>query len=65
MAALAAITFIGNWNSFIWPLMINGQTPEAWTVQITLSTFITAQAANMAAAIAMSPIQVLFVFLWR
>lgn len=70
LVALAVITFIGNWNSFIWPLVINGQSPESWTVQISLATFITAQTVNihelfMAAAIAMLPILVLFVFLQR
>lgn len=70
IAALAAITFIGNWNAFLWPLVINGSEQSGWTVQIALSTFITAQTINihelfMAAAIAMLPLILIFAFLQR
>jgi multiple sugar transport system permease protein len=70
VAALAAITFIGNWNAFLWPLVINGSEQSGWTVQIALSTFITAQTINihelfMAAAIAMLPLILIFAFLQR
>ncbi|WP_020577776.1 carbohydrate ABC transporter permease [Actinopolymorpha alba] len=68
-AALAAITFIGNWNSFLWPLVI-GQDSSSWTVQVALSTFITAQTINihelfMAAAVSILPLVLIFVFLQR
>jgi multiple sugar transport system permease protein len=68
-AALAAITFIGNWNAFLWPLVI-GQDQSSWTVQVALSTFITAQTINihelfMAAAVAIFPLVLIFVFLQR
>lgn len=68
-AALAAITFIGNWNSFLWPLVI-GQDSSSWTVQVAMSTFITAQTINihelfMAAAISMLPLVLIFAFLQR
>jgi multiple sugar transport system permease protein len=68
-AALAAITFIGNWNAFLWPLVI-GQDQSSWTVQVALSTFITAQTINihelfMAAAVAILPLVLIFVFLQR
>lgn len=68
-AALAAITFIANWNSFLWPLVI-GQDSNSWTVQVAMSTFITAQTINIhelfvAAAISMLPLILIFAFLQR
>ena len=68
-AAIAAITFIGNWNSFIWPLVI-GQDSNSWTVQVAMSTFITAQTINihqlfMAAAVSILPLVLIFAFLQR
>ncbi|MDO5285945.1 MAG: carbohydrate ABC transporter permease [Actinomycetia bacterium] len=68
-AAIATITFIGSWNAFLWPLVI-GRDAEAWTVQVALSTFITAQSTNyaqlfMAAIVAIAPLLVMFVFLQR
>jgi multiple sugar transport system permease protein len=41
-AAIAVITFIASWNAFLWPLVI-GQDSSMWTVQVALSTFLTAQ----------------------
>jgi multiple sugar transport system permease protein len=69
MAALGIMTFIGSWNSFLWPLII-GQTPEWWTVQVVLSTFLTAQTINlpalfMGAAIAVLPLVLIFIFAQR
>ncbi|HEY0470761.1 MAG TPA: carbohydrate ABC transporter permease [Kribbella sp.] len=68
-AAIAAITFISNWNSFIWPLVI-GQDSSSWTVQVAMSTFITAQTVNihelfMAAAVSILPLVLIFAFLQR
>jgi multiple sugar transport system permease protein len=68
-AAIAAITFIGNWNSFLWPLVI-GQDSNSWTVQVAMSTFITAQTINihqlfMAAAVSILPLVLIFAFLQR
>ena len=34
------------WNAFLWPLVI-GQDQESWTVQVALSTFLTAQTVNV------------------
>jgi multiple sugar transport system permease protein len=64
MMALGIIAFIGIWNSFLWPLII-GQTSDWWTVQVVLSTFLTAQTINlpalfMGAAIAVLPLVVIF-----
>jgi multiple sugar transport system permease protein len=46
IAALGALSFIEAWNAFLWPLVI-GQDPSSWTVQIALSTFLTAQSVNL------------------
>src|SRR5215208_1295321 len=67
--ALGIITFIGSWNSFLWPLII-GQTSNWWTVQVVLSTFLTAQTLNlpalfMGAAIAVLPLVIIFVAMQR
>jgi multiple sugar transport system permease protein len=69
IAAIGTITFIGSWNAFLWPLVI-GQDQSSWTVQIALSTFLTAQTINLhelfvAAAIAVAPLMVMFIFLQR
>jgi multiple sugar transport system permease protein len=69
IAALAVIGFIGSWNSFLWPLVI-GQDNSTWTVQVVMSTFITAQTINihelfMAATISILPILLVFLFLQR
>lgn len=68
-AAVGAIVFIGSWNSFLWPLVI-GQDQRAWTVQVALSTFGTAQTVNLhelcvAAAVSMLPLLVVFAVLQR
>ncbi|HQK30546.1 MAG TPA: carbohydrate ABC transporter permease [Phycicoccus sp.] len=68
-AAIGTITFIGSWNAFLWPLVI-GRDAESWTVQIALSTFVTAQSANyaqlfMGALVAIAPLLLMFLFLQR
>jgi multiple sugar transport system permease protein len=65
MMALGMIAFIASWNSFLWPLII-GQTSNWWTVQVVLSTFLTAQTINlpalfMGAAIAVLPLVIVFI----
>jgi multiple sugar transport system permease protein len=69
IAAIGTITFIGSWNAFLWPLVI-APDQNSWTVQIALSTFLTAQTINLselfiAAALAILPLVVMFVFLQR
>ncbi|WP_112246966.1 carbohydrate ABC transporter permease [Kribbella monticola] len=69
IAAIGTITFIGSWNAFLWPLVI-APDQNSWTVQIALSTFLTAQTINLpqlfiAASIAILPLVVMFVFLQR
>ncbi len=63
-AAIATITFISTWNSFLWPLVI-GQDERSWTVQIAVSTFLTSQTVNlhelsMAAVFAILPLLLVF-----
>src|SRR5699024_10735108 len=42
MAALGVLSFIGSWNAFLWPVLI-GQSQDSRTVQVVLSSFLTAQ----------------------
>ncbi|WBO63036.1 carbohydrate ABC transporter permease [Streptomyces camelliae] len=67
--AMATITFISGWNSFLWPLVI-GQDPSSWTVQVALSSYMTNQTVNyhlifMATAISILPLVFVFLFLQR
>ncbi|MEX3105579.1 carbohydrate ABC transporter permease [Streptomyces sp. V2] len=68
-AAMATITFINGWNSFLWPLVI-GQDPSSWTVQVALSSYMTNQTVNyhlifMATAVSILPLVFVFLFLQR
>lgn len=65
LMALGVLTFIGSWNSFLWPLVV-GRDSSSWTVQVVLSTFLTAQTVNLAqlfTAAAVAVIPLVFVFL--
>jgi len=67
--SLGTLTFLASWNSFLWPLVV-GTSSSKWTIQVVLSTFITAQIINlpslfMGALVAIIPILILFVFLQR
>lgn len=69
LMALGILTFIGSWNSFLWPLVI-GQDPSTWTVQVVLSTFLTAQTQNLgqlfaAAAVGVAPLVLVFLLMQR
>ncbi|MCC3770203.1 carbohydrate ABC transporter permease [Streptomyces sp. UNOC14_S4] len=68
-ASVGVIVFIGAWNAFLWPLVI-GQDRDAWTVQVALSTFTTAQSVNLhelfvAAAVSILPLLLVFLVLQR
>jgi len=68
-AAISVITAIASWNQFLWPLVV-GQDSSMWTVQVSLSTLMTAQTINlhqvfMAALISIVPLVLVFVFLQR
>ena len=69
LAALGVLSFIYSWNAFLWPLVI-GQNPSSWTVQIVLSTFLTAQTINVpmlfaGALVGAAPLVVVFLILQR
>lgn len=68
-AAMATITFINGWNSFLWPLVI-GQDPGSWTVQVALSNYMTNQTVIfhlifMATFFSILPLVFVFLFLQR
>lgn len=68
-SAIATITFIASWNSFLWPLVI-AQDQSSWTVQISVSTFLTAQTINLhelfvAAGVSVLPLVLVFIGLQR
>ncbi|MER8028159.1 carbohydrate ABC transporter permease [Streptomyces bauhiniae] len=68
-AAVGTIVFLGAWNSFLWPLVI-GQDQSAWTVQVALSSFTTAQVIRLhelfvAAAVSILPLLVVFLVFQR
>lgn len=67
--ALGSLTLVNSWNSFLWPLLI-GQGREWWTVQVNLSTYLTAQVVVLRLAFAGAflgalPMLVAFFFLQR
>jgi len=69
MMALGVLSFIYSWNAFLWPLII-GRYPTTATVQIVLSTFLTAQTINlpmlfMGAAIGALPLVLVFLVMQR
>jgi multiple sugar transport system permease protein len=68
-SALTVLSFIGAWNSFLWPLVV-GSTGNVRTIQVYLSSFLTAQSFDFtglfaAGLLAVLPIVVVFVFLQR
>jgi multiple sugar transport system permease protein len=69
LIALGVLSFINSWNAFLWPLVV-GRSPSSWTVQVVLSTFLTAQTINlpmlfMGAAIGALPLVLVFLIMQR
>jgi multiple sugar transport system permease protein len=69
-SALTVLGLIGSWNAFLWPLVVAGSGQSANTVQIYLSSFLTAQTFDygglfMAAALSLIPVLAIFFFLQR
>ena len=69
MAALGVLSFIGSWNAFLWPVII-GQSNDSQTVQVVLSSFLTAQTINLpalfaGAAVGAAPLVIVFLLLQR
>lgn len=70
MMALGILSFIYSWNAFLWPLVIARSDQDAWTVQIVLSTYLTAQTINlpmlfMGAAVGALPLVIVFLVMQR
>ena len=69
MAALGVLSFIGSWNAFLWPSIVS-QSSDTRTVQIVLSTFLTAQTINlpalfMGAVVGAAPLVIVFLVMQR
>ncbi len=69
LTALGILSFINSWNAFLWPLVI-GQNPSSWTIQIVLSTYLTAQTINlpymfMGAVVGALPLVIVFLIMQR
>ena len=69
MVALGVLSFIYSWNAFLWPLVIAKGT-DTYTVQIVLSTFLTAQTITlpmlfMGAVVGALPLVIVFLVMQR
>jgi multiple sugar transport system permease protein len=69
MAALGILSFIYSWNAFLWPVIV-GQSADTRTVQVVLSSYLTAQTIDLTrlfagAAIGAAPLIVVFLVLQR
>lgn len=67
--SLGVLTFVESWNSFLWPLVV-GNDASKWTIQVVLSTFLTAQTIHLpelfaAGAVAILPVLIVFAVLQR
>ncbi|WP_420113545.1 carbohydrate ABC transporter permease [Pseudactinotalea sp.] len=69
-SALTVLGLIGSWNAFLWPLVVSGSGQGVLTVQIYLSSFLTAQTFDygtlfMATTLSLIPVLVIFFLLQR
>jgi multiple sugar transport system permease protein len=69
MAALGVLSFIYSWNAFLWPVIV-GQSAGTRTVQVVLSSYLTAQTIDLTrlfagAVIGAIPLIVVFLLLQR
>lgn len=69
-SALTVLGLIASWNAFLWPLVVAGDGQNAMTVQIYLSSFLTAQTFDygglfMAATVSLIPVLLVFFILQR
>lgn len=69
-SALTVLGLIGSWNAFLWPLVVSGSGQGVLTVQIYLSSFLTAQSFDygslfMAATLSLLPVLAIFFVLQR
>ncbi len=66
LAALAIFVFLGNWNEFLWPLVVTN-SPEMRTIPVGLSAFqgqfnVRWELLMAAAVVAMMPVVVVYLF---
>ncbi|MER7681001.1 carbohydrate ABC transporter permease [Streptomyces sp. NPDC096934] len=69
LAALAIFLFLGQWNDFVYPLIVQ-RTPEAYTLPVSLATLHGVQSTDYGqlltgTLISIVPVLVLFLFLQR
>lgn len=69
-SALTVLGFVGAWNAFLWPIVVAGGGSGAVTVQVYLSSFLTAQTFDYsglfaAALLSLLPVLLVFVLLQR
>lgn len=69
LAALAILTFLGNWNAFLWPLIIT-QNPEMYTIPVGVALF-SGEAGSQwnlittVASLSVFPVLIVFAFFQR
>ncbi|WP_336630909.1 MULTISPECIES: carbohydrate ABC transporter permease [unclassified Microbacterium] len=69
-SALTVLGFVGAWNAFLWPLVVAGSGAGSFTVQVYLSSFLTAQTFDFtglfaAGLLAALPVLVVFILLQK
>jgi ABC-type glycerol-3-phosphate transport system permease component len=72
LASMALIVFLFSWNSFLWPLVING-SPSVATLQVTLSGYLSPNPTSppiwglifAGSVVAVLPLVILFLLLQR
>jgi len=70
LAVLAVFSFISNWNSFIWPLVVINDVPKLATVPLGLQQFFSSQSSNWhlvmaASTVSMAPTVIILILLQR
>jgi multiple sugar transport system permease protein len=70
LATLAILTFLGSWNSFLWPL-VAALTEDMYTLPVAVALFSTGQQVSnlglqlAGAVIVVVPVLIVFIFLQR
>jgi multiple sugar transport system permease protein len=70
LAVLAVFTFIANWNSFIWPLVVINDVPKLATVPLGLQQFFSSKSSDWhlvmaASTVSMAPTVIILILLQR
>ena len=70
VATLGILTFLGSWNSFLWPLVV-AQTEDKYTLPVALALYAVGQNATQyglllaGSVVVVLPVLVIFLFLQR